>query len=80
MRFTRPHDGPKDRRYLQYAPSSYWLSPSVSTASYRRARRRFEVASCRHAVAVPRPLLNEPSSGSQAMSPAAAITGWRAAL
>ncbi len=38
-----------------------------------------EVAICRHADAVPCPPLKSPEVGSQAMSPAAAITGSPAA-
>src|SRR4051794_16763016 len=62
-------------RYFAYALSSYWLSPSVSTAVGCNESANVDVASCLHAFAVPLPPLKFFSVGSQAMSPTAATTG-----
>src|SRR3954449_4338827 len=56
-------------------PSSYCVSPSGSTAVGLAATSRFDVAFWRQWPGVPAPLLNWGSDGSQAMSPAAPITG-----
>src|SRR3954468_10076266 len=56
-------------------PSSYWVSPSGSTAVGLAATSRSDVAFWRQWPAMPAPLLNPGSDGSQAMSPAAPITG-----
>ena len=69
---------------------SYWLSPRVSTTAGSRSSTSLAVAAMRQASAVPRPPRKLRLPGSQAMSPAAAITrvadrprrtggGWAAA-
>src|SRR3954449_3003175 len=56
-------------------PSSYWVSPSGSTAAGWAATSRSDVAFWRQWPTVPWPALKPGSDGSQAMSPAAPITG-----
>ena len=57
-----------------YWLSSYCVSPSVSTAA-RFGRSSAAVAAWAQFDPLPRPALKNPEAGSQAMSPAAAITG-----
>src|SRR3954464_1429461 len=56
-------------------PSSYWVSPSGSTAVGLAATSRSDVAFSRQWPGAPAPLPKAGSDGSQAMSPAAPITG-----
>jgi len=60
---------------LARVPFSYWLSPRVSTTCGSSLRRSLAVAPMWQAVAVPWPRRKLRLAGSQAMSPAAAITG-----
>src|SRR5262245_49871401 len=75
MSLTRPHDGPYDAANASARPHSYCVSPSGSTAARPRRTSRSLTASSRQTVAVPAPPLKNELVGSQAMSPAAAITG-----
>src|SRR5688572_9309503 len=51
------------------------MSPRTRTAVYPPPAKRSPVYRCRHAARVPLPALKAGVSGSQAMSPAAAMTG-----
>src|SRR5947208_15628808 len=73
--FTRPQVGSYDAMNAASTPASYWLSPSVMTPARFEPTSSLDVYSIRHTVALPRRLWNPPSAGSQAMSPAAAMTG-----
>src|SRR5215210_90753 len=77
MLLSRPHveSNAPAAMYLANVLSSYWLSPSVSTAAGFRLTSRFDVYFWRQFPVVPFPALKFPSAGSHAMSPAAAITG-----
>ena len=54
---------------------SYWMSPSARTAERPAPTSKSDVYFWRQAVEVPLPFLKLLSAGSQAMSPAAAMTG-----
>src|SRR5258705_4271092 len=71
----RPHVAPNTWLNFDLVPSTYWLSPRVRTPVGPLAARRSEVAAWRQCAVVPAPPLKPASAGSQAMSPAAAITG-----
>src|SRR5829696_3802266 len=75
MALTRPQLGSYDCWNCASVPSSYWLSPSVSTPANCVPSSRSEVYFWRHELDVPSPPLKLEDSGLHAMSPAAAITG-----
>src|SRR5205085_217459 len=72
---TRPHEGSYDAWNAARLPHSYWLSPRSRTPAKPPLTSRSDVAFSRHEPDVPSPLLKPEFAGSQAMSPAAAITG-----
>ncbi len=71
--FFTPQDGPYDCSKALSPPQLYWSSPSGSTASIPVSRAA--VLFALQSVAVPLPLLYAGAAGSQAMSPAAPMTG-----
>src|SRR5215204_1267397 len=75
MDLTRPQLGSYDCWNCARVPSSYWLSPSVSTAASWAPTSRSDVYFWRHELEVPSPPLKLEESGLHAMSPAVAMTG-----
>src|SRR5688572_15507690 len=75
MGFTRPQLGSYELAKSESDAVWYWLSPSGSTAANPAFTSRSEVYLWWQRSGVPRPPLKNGLEVSQAMSPAAAITG-----
>ena len=72
---SRPQVGSKEASNSAREAFSYWLSPSVATASGWMASSRSDVDRIWQTVPAPKVALNPGVAESQAMSPAAASTG-----
>src|SRR2546427_473479 len=79
MLLSRPQLGSYECMKASNVPLSYWLSPRLNTLASPVPSMRSEVYCWRQLPGEPSPPLNEPFAGSQAMSPAAAITGLEVA-
>src|SRR5579872_96199 len=80
MFLNRPQVVPYDCPNASSAPTSYWLSPSASTASGCACMTRSDVAFSWQFLASPSPAWKNGESGSQAMSPPAMTVSGRSAL